>query len=106
VIRGGYDKAYYPQKLQDWVGSQSGSVPVGASFQNTVSNTALSPDGLPNYGLRSIPQYVGRREHTRFHHQHHRHTAAGSRASTSDCSILRTQKLTFTTGTYRSRRRS
>ena len=27
-------------------------------FQNTVSNTALSPDGLPNYGLRSIPQYI------------------------------------------------
>ena len=29
-----------------------------ASFQNTVSNTALSPDGLPNYGLRSVPQYT------------------------------------------------
>ena len=58
VIRGGYRMSYYPQKLQDWVGSQSGSVPVGASFQNTVSNTALSPDGLPNYGLRSVPQYV------------------------------------------------
>ena len=40
------------------MGSQSGSIPVGASFQNTVSNTALSPDGLPNYGLRSVPQYT------------------------------------------------
>ena len=46
-----------PQKLQDWVGAQSGSIPVAANFQNTVSNTALSPDGLPNYGLRSIPRY-------------------------------------------------
>ena len=23
-----------------------------------MSNTALSPDGLPNYGLRTAPQYV------------------------------------------------
>ena len=58
VVRGGYRVSYYPQKLQDWVGSQSGSVPVGATFSSTVSNTALSPDGLPNYGLRSVPQYI------------------------------------------------
>ena len=58
VVRGGYRISYYPQKLQDWVGSQSGSVPVGATFSNTVSNTALSPDGLPNYGLRSVPKYI------------------------------------------------
>ena len=58
VVRGGYRVSYYPQKLQDWVGSQSGSVPVGASFSNSVTNTALSPDGLPNYGLRSVPQYI------------------------------------------------
>ena len=32
VVRGGYRMSYYPQKLQDWVGSQSSSVPVGASF--------------------------------------------------------------------------
>ena len=58
VLRGGYRMSYYPQKLQDWVGAQSSSVPVGATFANSVTNTALSPDGLPNYGLRSIPQYV------------------------------------------------
>jgi hypothetical protein len=58
VIRGGYRVSYYPQKLQDWVGAQSSSAPVGANFQYSVTNTALSPDGLPNYGLRSAPQYV------------------------------------------------
>lgn len=58
VLRGGYRVSYYPQKLQDWVGSQSSSVPVGASFTNSVTNTALSPDGLPNYGLRTVPTYV------------------------------------------------
>jgi hypothetical protein len=40
------------------VGAQSSSVPVGANFQYSVTNTALSPDGLPNYGLRSAPKYV------------------------------------------------
>jgi len=58
VVRGGYRMSYYPQKLQDWVGGQSSSVPVGATFSNSVTNTALSPDALPNYGLRSVPQYV------------------------------------------------
>jgi hypothetical protein len=58
VVRGGYRMSYYPQKLQDWVGSQSSSIPVGASFSNSVTNTALSPDGLPNYGLRSTQQYI------------------------------------------------
>ncbi len=58
VMRGGYRMSYYPQKLQDWVGAQSSSIPVGANFTYSVTNTALSPDGLPNYGLRSVPQYV------------------------------------------------
>jgi hypothetical protein len=58
VVRGGYRVSYYPQKLQDWVGSQSSSTPVGYTFTNSVTNTALSPDGLPNYGLRSVPQFV------------------------------------------------
>jgi hypothetical protein len=58
IFRGGYRMSYYPQKLQDWVGAQTSSPPVGANFENSVSNTALSPDGLPNYGLRSVPQYV------------------------------------------------
>jgi hypothetical protein len=56
--RGGYRISYYPQKLQDWVGAQSSSEPVGTTFQRTVSSTTLSPDGLPNYGLRSVPKYV------------------------------------------------
>ena len=58
VIRGGYRMSYYPMRLQEWILGQSDSVPVGAAFQNTVSSTALSPDGLPNYGLRSVPQYI------------------------------------------------
>src|SRR5262249_13093504 len=43
VVRGGYRVSYYPQKLQDWVGSQTSSIPVGATFTYSVTNTALSP---------------------------------------------------------------
>jgi hypothetical protein len=58
VVRGGYRMSYYPMRLQEWILGQSDSVPVGAAFQNTVSSTPLSPDGLPNYGLRSTQQYI------------------------------------------------
>jgi hypothetical protein len=53
VIRGGYRISYYTQPIADWFGSQQNQQIVSASFQNSVSNTALSPDGLPNYGLRT-----------------------------------------------------
>jgi hypothetical protein len=58
IIRGGYRMSYFLQTIQNWVGAQSSSPPVGANFENSVTNTALSPDGLPNYGLRTVPQYV------------------------------------------------
>ena len=51
--------SYYPQKMQDWAENPirfaSGSA---RAFQYSVTNTALSPDGLPNYGLRTVPQYI------------------------------------------------
>jgi hypothetical protein len=58
VMRGGYRISYYTQPISDWFGSQQNQQIVSASFQNSVSNTALSPDGLPNYGLRTVPQYI------------------------------------------------
>ena len=58
VIRGGYRLSYYTQPITNWFASQSGQQIVSASFTNSVTNTALSPDGLPNYGLRTVPQYI------------------------------------------------
>ncbi len=58
VVRGGYRISYYTQPIADWFGSQQNQQIVSAGFQNSVSNTALSPDGLPSYGLRTIPRYV------------------------------------------------
>ena len=71
--------SYYPQKLQDWVGSQSSSVPVGATFSQTrhqygslARRTAELRPALGSAVHR-------RRQHARFHHQHQRHTSAGAR---------------------------
>jgi hypothetical protein len=58
VVRAGYRLSYYTQPITNWFGSQNNQAIVSASFTRSVTNTALSPDGLPNYGLRSVPQYV------------------------------------------------
>ena len=58
VIRGGYRISYYTEPISNWFNSQSAAQLVSANFVNSVTNTAVSPDGLPNYGLRSVPQYV------------------------------------------------
>jgi hypothetical protein len=58
VLRGGYRLSYYTTPITNWFTSQSTPQLVSTSFQNSVTNTALSPDGLPNYGLRTVPRYV------------------------------------------------
>jgi hypothetical protein len=58
VLRGGYRISYYTEPISNWFNSQSAAQLVSATFENSVSDTAVSPDGLPNYGLRSAPKYV------------------------------------------------
>ena len=58
VLRGGYRISYYTWPVALFIGNQGFTTPVSAGFQSSVTNTALSPDGLPNYGLRSVPKYV------------------------------------------------
>ena len=69
--------------------------------QNSVTNTALSPDGLPNYGLRTVPQYIAGVNTPQFDHQHQRyphHRArlhGGSARSESDGSQRARLELTI-----------
>jgi len=53
VIRGGYRISYYTEPISNWFNAESAAQLVSANFVNSVTNTAVSPDGLPNYGLRS-----------------------------------------------------
>ena len=58
VLRGGYRISTYPIPYRSWGGVQGWNPPSRANFSYSVTNTAQSPDGLPSYGLRSVPQYV------------------------------------------------
>ena len=56
VLRGGYSMTYFNMDYS-WVGNLP-SPPFSATFNNNPNDATQSPDGLPNYLLRSVPQYV------------------------------------------------
>jgi hypothetical protein len=58
VLRGGYRISTYPIPLRSWGGVQGWNPPSRANFTNSLTNTAQSPDGIPSYGLRSVPRIV------------------------------------------------
>jgi hypothetical protein len=59
VIRGGFRTSYFPNPMYLWFNNtQTTPTIVSTNFQRSVSNTATSPDGLPNYGLRTVPQLI------------------------------------------------
>ena len=59
VIRGGFRTSYYTNPMSLWFNTtQTTPTIVATSFQRSVTNTATSPDGLPNYGLRSVPSVI------------------------------------------------
>jgi hypothetical protein len=57
VVRAGYRITFFPHPIAP-LGNQLSSAPESASFLYSLTNTALSPDGLPNYGLRSVPSCI------------------------------------------------
>jgi hypothetical protein len=57
VIRGGYSLSYYIIR-QDWVGNMNNNTPLTATFNYNPLDATQSPNGLPNYGLISVPTYI------------------------------------------------
>ena len=57
VVRGGYSMTYFNMDYS-WVGNLASDTPFSATFNNNPNDATQSPDGLPNYGLRSVPTYV------------------------------------------------
>lgn len=56
VMRGGFRMSYFTNPMSLWFNAtQTTPTIVATNFQNSVSNTATSPDGLPSYGLRTRP---------------------------------------------------
>ncbi len=57
VIRGGYGEYIYPVPIRNSVRYDSANYPFTASYSQSYTSSSQSPDGLPNYILRS-PQTV------------------------------------------------
>ena len=58
VVRGGYGIYGYPMPLRAFNARMRGNPPTTARFTNQLSNSAQTPDRLPNYGLRSVPSII------------------------------------------------
>jgi hypothetical protein len=59
VVRGGYSRSYFNDGLWTWLDQASANSPFTADFSNySLSNSNQSPDGLPQYGMRSIPTII------------------------------------------------
>ena len=58
VIRGGYRISRFTIPLRTWTAGERSNAPFFARLTNAVDSAALSPDGIPNYSMRSIPTVV------------------------------------------------
>jgi hypothetical protein len=58
VIRGGYSIFAYPESLRLFAGNTQNTIPGRGNISNNPNAAELSPDGLPNYLLRSVPTTI------------------------------------------------
>jgi hypothetical protein len=59
VVRGGYSIFGYPMPLRAFNARMRLNPPTTARFTMSQSNSAQTPDRLPNYGMRSVPSIIG-----------------------------------------------
>jgi hypothetical protein len=58
VIRGGYSLSYFHVQLAQWLDNNRQSMPFAGWFSYDPNLSAQSPDGLPNYYMRSVPSVI------------------------------------------------
>lgn len=58
VVRGGYRICYFPIPLRPWTARMRSNAPLTARFRTSLTDPALSPDGIGNYGMRSVPTVI------------------------------------------------
>ncbi len=54
VIRGGYRISYFPIPFWTWGQRMRQNIPFTARFRNDLNDPTLTPDGISNYGMRSV----------------------------------------------------
>jgi len=58
VVRGGYSLSYFKNDQNSFISAFNSTTPLAATFNYLPNDATQAPDGLPNYGLRSVPVYV------------------------------------------------
>jgi hypothetical protein len=58
VLRGGYGMYRFPPPIRTFNARMRANPPMTANSRLSISNAAQTPDGLPNYGLRSAPTII------------------------------------------------
>jgi len=58
VLRGGYRISYFPIPLRPWTARMRGNAPLTARFRYSLTDASLTPDGIPNYGMRTAPTLI------------------------------------------------
>lgn len=58
VVRGGYRISYFPIPLRPWTARMRTNAPLTTRFRTSLTDAAFSPDGLPNFGMRSVPAVI------------------------------------------------
>jgi hypothetical protein len=58
VLRGGYRISYFPIPLRTWHARMRSNAPLTARFRNSQTDASLSPDGIANYVMRTVPTVI------------------------------------------------
>jgi hypothetical protein len=58
VLRGGYRISYFHFVMGGWAARMRQNLPMTARFYWSQTQAAYSPDGLPNYSIRTVPVYI------------------------------------------------
>jgi hypothetical protein len=58
VLRGGYRISHFTIPLRVWTAGERSNAPFFARLTSAKDTAALSPDGVPNYSMRSVPTIV------------------------------------------------
>lgn len=58
VVRGGYSLSYFNMDQNSFVSNMNNNTPLTATFNYNPLDASQSPNGLPNYGLISVPSFI------------------------------------------------
>jgi hypothetical protein len=62
ILRGGFRISYFHIPARAWQARMRSNTPLTARFRTSETSAALSPDGIGNYGMRSVPTVIAGRD--------------------------------------------